>query len=97
MPWFLQQLEQYYAATGVQLVDVLDNHYYPNLPSDSSTPANRAPVLRGGALVVGSKQSSTGGGLMRQAPFSDEHSLLLTPASCALEPPIQLAVSRPRP
>ena len=42
MPWFLQQLEQYYAATGVQLVDVLDNHYYPNLPSDSSTPANRA-------------------------------------------------------
>jgi len=42
MPWFLQQLERYYQATGIQLIDVLDNHYYPNLPADSSTPANRA-------------------------------------------------------
>ena len=42
MPWLLQQLEQYYQATGVQLLDVLDNHYYPNLPDNTSTPANRA-------------------------------------------------------
>ena len=27
MPWFLQQLERYYQATGMQLIDILDNHY----------------------------------------------------------------------
>jgi hypothetical protein len=42
MPWYLSQLEAYYQATGIQLVDILDNHHYPNLPNDDFTPANRA-------------------------------------------------------
>ena len=42
MPWLLTQLETYHAATGVQLLDVIDLHYYPNLPDDDLTPSNRA-------------------------------------------------------
>ena len=42
MPWLLTQLDAYHAATGVQLLDVIDLHYYPNLPDDDLTPAHRA-------------------------------------------------------
>ena len=45
MPFFLSQLEAYYQATGVQLIDILDNHHYPNLPDNDLTPANRAETL----------------------------------------------------
>ena len=37
-PWLLQQLNAHYLQTGVQLIDYLDIHYYPNVPpADSST------------------------------------------------------------
>ena len=38
-------MEQYYQATGVQLLDVFDDHYYPDLPSNTTTAADRATYL----------------------------------------------------
>ena len=40
-PWLLQKMNDYYLATGVQLLQYLDIHYYPNVPSDESTQANQ--------------------------------------------------------
>ena len=42
MPWFLSQLESYYQQTGIQLIDIIDNHHYPTVPDNDNTPANRA-------------------------------------------------------
>ena len=40
-PWLLQQLNSYYLTHGVQLIDYIDIHYYPNVPTDESTQANQ--------------------------------------------------------
>ena len=41
-PWLLQKMNEYYLSHGVQLLDALDIHYYPNVPSDESSQANQA-------------------------------------------------------
>ena len=40
-PWLLSKLNTYYLEHGVQLLDALDIHYYPNVKSDESTQANQ--------------------------------------------------------
>ena len=41
-PYLLQKVNQYYLATGIQLLDSLDVHYYPeSIPSSDATPAEQ--------------------------------------------------------
>jgi len=40
-PWLLMKLNDHYLTHGVQLLDFIDLHYYPNVPDDDSTQARQ--------------------------------------------------------